>query len=126
MKRKNLLIIVSVFFASFLAFSCSNKNTDPTTTTTANKGIETYQGNWYMEGYPYEYIFMTINSDGSIDFRYMEGAPTINKSQITDKGNEVYEFLLIDSTVTITFTDNTHCNFNSKELPEPYKLVKIN
>lgn len=125
MKRKNLLIIVSVFFASFLAFSCSNKNTDPTTTTTANKGIETYQGNWGIEGYT-EQIFMIINSDGSIDFRYMEGAPTIDKSKITDKGNEVYEFLLVDSTVTITFTDNNHCSFSQKELPEPYKLVKIN
>ena len=126
MKRKNLLIIVSVFFASFLAFSCSNNNTDPTTTTTTtNKGIETYQGNWAIEGYT-EQIFMTINSDGSIAFYYSLGAPTINKSQITDKGNEVYEFLLVDSTVTITFTDNNHCSFSQKELPEPYKLVKIN
>ena len=54
MKNKILSIISGLILISIFAVSCGEKKgTDPTndtTTTTPNKGIQTYQGNWQVEG----------------------------------------------------------------------------
>ena len=116
MTKKILLIISAVILVSFLIIGCSNN------TTTPNKGIETYQGNWQPKdtSNPYGGTF-TINADGSIN---MGGSETIQKGQITDKGNEVYEFSVQGYTVTLTFKDASNCIMNQGGMD--IEMIKVN
>lgn len=103
----SLLILISIF-----AVSCSDKKgTDPTTT--PNKGIQTYHGNWKVEGKdintPPNTVSGTINisSDGTITGNVQgiigEGQ-SITKDKITDKGNETYEINMSEHGMIYEFT----------------------
>ena len=120
MTKKILSIAAAIILASLLMIGCSNKTTDPT----PNKGIETYQGNWQPKdtSKPYGSTF-TINSDGSINMHDSEGA-TIQKNQITDKGNEVYEFSIQGYTITLTFKDVSNCIMNQGGMD--IEMIKVN
>ena len=111
MKKRILSIISGLILISLFAVSCSEKGTDPTTT--PNKGIQTYQGNWKVEGKdintPPNTISgtMTIASDGTITGNVpplvSEGQP-ITKDKITDKGNETYEINMSEYNMIYEFT----------------------
>ena len=112
MKKRILSIISLLILISLFAVSCSDKKgTDPTTT--PNKGIQTYQGNWKVEGKdintPPNTISgtITITSDGTITGNVpplvSEGQP-ITKDKITDKGNETYEINMSEYNMIYEFT----------------------
>ena len=111
MKKRILSIISLLILISLFAVSCSEKGTDPTNT--PNKGIQTYQGNWKVEGKdintPPNTISgtMTIASDGTITGNVPplvnEGQP-ITKDKITDKGNETYEINMSEYSMIYEFT----------------------
>ena len=110
MKKRILSIISGLILISLFAVSCSDKKgTDPTTT--PNKGIQTYQGDWKIEGKDINGQTMsgTINiaSDGTITGNVpplvSEGQPII-KDKITDKGNEVYEINMSEYSMIYEFT----------------------
>ena len=115
MKKRILSIISGLILISLFAVSCSDKKgTDPTNTpSTPNKGIQTYQGNWKVEGKdintPPNTISgtITITSDGTITGNVYplvsEGQP-ITKDKITDKGNEVYEINMSEYSMIYEFT----------------------
>lgn len=96
MKNKILSIISGLILISIFAVSCSEKGTDPTNT--PNKGIQTYQGDWQVEGKGVNQSSisgtMTIASDGTITgnvpYLVSDGQP-ITKDKITDRGNETNE-----------------------------------
>ncbi|OEJ13912.1 hypothetical protein BFL38_04010 [Brachyspira hampsonii] len=106
----SLLILISLF-----AVSCGEKKgTDPTndtTSTTPNKGIQTYQGDWKVEGKDANQSSisgtMTIASDGTITGNVQgiigEGQ-SITKDKITDKGNETYEINMSEYSMIYEFT----------------------
>ena len=105
MKKRILSIISGLILISLFAVSCSDKKgTDPTTTpTTPNKGIQTYQGNWQVEGKDVngQTVSGTINisSDGTItgNVQYViQEGQSITKDKITDKGNETYEITMME------------------------------
>ena len=102
MKKRILSIISGLILISLFAVSCSDKKgTDPTTT--PNKGIQTYQGDWKVDGKDDAQNTIsgtiTITSDGTITGNVYplvsEGQP-ITKDKITDKGNEVYEIIMYE------------------------------
>ena len=107
MKSRILSVISLLILISIFALSCSKKGTDPTT----NKGIQTYEGNWKVEGKDVNQspINGTINiaSDGTITGNVpplvSEGQP-ITKDKITDKGNEVYEINMSEYSMIYEFT----------------------
>ena len=111
MKKRILSIISGLILISLFAVSCSEKGTDPTNT--PNKGIQTYQGNWKVEGKdintPPNTISgtITITSDGTITGNVpplvSEGQP-ITKDKITDKGNETYEINMSEYNMIYEFT----------------------
>ncbi|WP_300742962.1 hypothetical protein [uncultured Brachyspira sp.] len=111
MKKRILSIISLLILISIFAVSCSEKGTDPTNT--PNKGIQTYQGNWKVEGKdintPPNTISgtITITSDGTITGNVpplvSEGQP-ITKDKITDKGNETYEINMSEYNMIYEFT----------------------
>ena len=111
MKKRILSIISLLILISIFAVSCSEKGTDPTNT--PNKGIQTYQGNWKVEGKdintPPNTISgtMTIASDGTITgnvpYLVSDGQP-ITKDKITDKGNETYEINMSEYQMIYEFT----------------------
>ena len=112
MKKRILSIISLLILISLFAVSCSDKKgTDPTNT--PNKGIQTYQGNWKVEGKdintPPNTISgtITITSDGTITGNVpplvSEGQP-ITKDKITDKGNETYEINMSEYNMIYEFT----------------------
>lgn len=117
MKNKILSIISGLILISIFAVSCGEKKgTDPTndtTTTTPNKGIQTYQGNWKVEGKdintPPNTISgtITIVSDGTITgnvpYLVSDGQP-ITKDKITDRGNETYEINMSEHNMIYEFT----------------------
>ncbi|WP_297244645.1 hypothetical protein [uncultured Brachyspira sp.] len=123
MTKKILSIAAAVILVSFLMIGCGNKTTDPAKVS-PNKGIETYQGNWKPKdtSKPYGGTF-TINSDGSINMHDSEGT-TIQKNQITDKGNEVYEFSIQGYTITLTFKDVSNCIMNQGGMD--IEMIKVN
>lgn len=102
----SLLILISLF-----AISCGDKKgTDPTPPT-PNKGIQTYQGNWKVEGKDAsgQTVSGTINisSDGTITGNVQgiigEGQ-SITKDKITDRGNETYEINMSEYSMIYEFT----------------------
>ena len=110
MKNKILSIISGLILISIFAVSCGEKKgTDPTTT--PNKGIQTYQGNWKVEGKDYNQspISGTINIDangtitGNVPPIVNEDQP-ITKDKITDKGNETYEINMSEHGMIYEFT----------------------
>ena len=111
MKKRILSIISLLILISIFAVSCSEKGTDPTNT--PNKGIQTYQGNWKVEGKdintPPNTISgtITITSDGTITGNVPpivnEDQP-ITKDKITDKGNETYEINMSEHNMIYEFT----------------------
>lgn len=111
MKKRILSIISLLILISIFAVSCSEKGTDPTNT--PNKGIQTYQGNWKVEGKdintPPNTISgtITITSDGTITgnvpYLVSDGQP-ITKDKITDKGNETYEINMSEYNMIYEFT----------------------
>ncbi|MEI0701430.1 hypothetical protein [Brachyspira intermedia] len=113
MKKRILSIISGLILISLFAVSCSDKKgTDPTNTpSTPNKGIQTYQGNWKVDGQDVNQtpISGTINiaSDGTITGNVpplvSEGQP-ITKDKITDKGNETYEINMSEYSMIYEFT----------------------
>lgn len=102
MKNKILSIISLLILISIFAVSCGEKKgTDPTNT--PNKGIQTYQGNWKVEGKdintPPNTISgtITITSDGTITgnlYPLVSEDQPITKDKITEKGNETYEITM--------------------------------
>ena len=102
MKKRILSIISGLILISLFAVSCSDKKgTDPTTT--PNKGIQTYQGDWKIEGKDINGQTMsgTINIDanGTITgnaYGIIGPGDSITKDKITDKGNEVYEIIMYE------------------------------
>lgn len=102
----SLLILISLF-----AISCGEKKgTDPTPPT-PNKGIQTYQGNWKVEGKDASGQTvsgtMTIASDGTItgNVQYViQEGQSITKDKITDKGNETYEINMSEYSMIYEFT----------------------
>lgn len=113
MKKRILSIISGLILISLFAVSCSDKKgTDPTNTpSTPNKGIQTYQGNWKVEGKDVNQSpingTITITSDGTITGNVHplvnEGQP-ITKDKITDKGNETYEINMTEYSMIYEFT----------------------
>ncbi|MEI0478901.1 hypothetical protein [Brachyspira pulli] len=109
MKKRILSIISLLILISLFAVSCSEKGTDPTNT--PNKGIQTYQGNWKVEGKGVNQSSisgtMTIASDGTITgnvpYLVSDGQP-ITKDKITDKGNETYEINMSEYNMIYEFT----------------------
>ena len=109
MKNKILSIISGLILISIFAVSCSEKGTDPTNT--PNKGIQTYQGNWQVEGKDYNQSpisgTITITSDGTITgnvpYLVSDGQP-ITKDKITEKGNETYEINMSEHGMIYEFT----------------------
>ena len=109
MKKRILSIISLLILISIFAVSCSEKGTDPTNT--PNKGIQTYQGNWKVEGKGVNQSSisgtMTIASDGTITgnvpYLVSDGQP-ITKDKITDKGNETYEINMSEYNMIYEFT----------------------
>ena len=110
MKKRILSIISGLILISLFAVSCSNKKgTDPTTT--PNKGIQTYQGNWKVDGKDdaQNTISGTINIDangtitGNIQGLIDPSMP-ITKDKITDKGNETYEINMSEYSMIYEFT----------------------
>ncbi|MEI0699575.1 hypothetical protein R4K92_11685 [Brachyspira intermedia] len=110
MKKRILSIISGLILISLFAVSCSDKKgTDPTTT--PNKGIQTYQGDWKIEGKDINGQTMsgTINIDangtitGNVPPLVNEGQP-ITKDKITDKGNETYEINMSEYGMIYEFT----------------------
>ena len=109
MKKRILSIISLLILISIFAVSCSEKGTDPTNT--PNKGIQTYQGNWKVEGKVVNQSSisgtMTIASDGTITgnvpYLVSDGQP-ITKDKITDKGNETYEINMSEYNMIYEFT----------------------
>lgn len=122
MKKRILSIISLLILISLFAVSCSEKGTDPTNT--PNKGIQTYQGNWKVEGKdintPPNTISgtITITSDGTITGNVpplvSEGQP-ITKDKITDKGNETYEITIMEQD---GFKQVFECTFTSDKSAE--------
>ena len=113
MKKRILSIISGLILISLFAVSCSDKKgTDPTNTpSTPNKGIQTYQGNWKLDGKDVSGQTIsgtiTITSDGTITGNVPslvnEGQP-ITKDKITDKGNETYEINMSEYSMIYEFT----------------------
>ena len=110
MRKRILSIISGLILISLFAVSCSDKKgTDPTTT--PNKGIQTYQGNWQVDGQDVNQTpingTITITSDGTITGNVPplvnEGQP-ITKDKITDKGNETYEINMSEYSMIYEFT----------------------
>ena len=116
MKKRILSIISGLILISLFAVSCSDKKgTDPTTT--PNKGIQTYQGDWKIEGKDINGQTMsgTINIDanGTITgnaYGIIGPGDSITKDKITDKGNETYEINMSESEYNMiyefTFANN--------------------
>ena len=113
MKKRILSIISGLILISLFAVSCSDKKgTDPTNTpSTPNKGIQTYQGNWKVDGQDVNQtpISGTINiaSDGTITGNIqglIDPSMPITKDKITDKGNEVYEINMSEYSMIYEFT----------------------
>ncbi|WP_020005148.1 hypothetical protein [Brachyspira innocens] len=111
MKNKILSIISLLILISIFAVSCGDKKgTDPTPPT-PNKGIQTYQGNWKVEGKDAsgQTVSGTINisSDGTITGNVQgiigEGQ-SITKDKITDRGNETYEINMSEYSMIYEFT----------------------
>ena len=107
MKNKILSIISGLILISIFAVSCGEKKgTDPTndtTPTTPNKGIQTYQGDWKVDGKDdaQNTISGTINIDASGTITgniqgLIDPSMPITKDKITDKGNEVYEIIMYE------------------------------
>ena len=102
MKKRILSIISGLILISLFAVSCSDKKgTDPTTT--PNKGIQTYQGDWKVDGKDdaQNTISGTINIDASGTITgniqgLIDPSMPITKDKITDKGNEVYEIIMYE------------------------------
>ena len=109
MKKRILSIISGLILISLFAVSCSEKGTDPTNT--PNKGIQTYKGNWQVEGKDYNQspISGTINIDangtitGNLYPLVSEDQP-ITKDKITEKGNETYEINMSEHGMIYEFT----------------------
>lgn len=108
MKKRILSIISGLILISIFAVSCGEKKgTDPT----PNKGIETYQGDWQVEGKDVNQssISGTINIDangtitGNVQGIIGEGQ-SITKDKITDKGNETYEIDMSEYSMIYEFT----------------------
>lgn len=126
MKKRILSIISGLILISIFAVSCSEKKgTDPTndtTPTTPNKGIQTYQGNWQVEGKDYNQspISGTINIDangtitGNVQGIIGEGQ-SITKDKITDRGNETYEITMMEQD---GFKQVFECTFTSDKAAE--------
>ncbi|MEI0799354.1 hypothetical protein R4Q14_13675 [Brachyspira intermedia] len=116
MKKRILSIISGLILISLFAVSCSDKKgTDPTTT--PNKGIQTYQGDWKIEGKDINGQTMsgTINIDanGTITgnaYGIIGPGDSITKDKITDKGNETYEINMSEYNMNMiyefTFANN--------------------
>ena len=110
MKKRILSIISGLILISLFAVSCSDKKgTDPTTT--PNKGIQTYQGDWKIEGKDINGQTMsgTINIDanGTITgnaYGIIGPGDSITKDKITDKGNETYEINMSEYNMIYEFT----------------------
>ena len=110
MKKRILSIISGLILISLFAVSCSDKKgTDPTNT--PNKGIQTYQGNWKVEGKDVNQSpingTITITSDGTITGNLpplVSEVQPITKDKITDKGNEVYEINMSEYSMIYEFT----------------------
>ncbi|PPS21427.1 hypothetical protein [Brachyspira murdochii] len=122
MKNKILSIISLLILISLFAISCGDKKgTDPTPPT-PNKGIQTYQGNWKVEGKDAsgQTVSGTINisSDGTITGNVQgiigEGQ-SITKDKITDKGNETYEITMMEQD---GFKQVFECTFTSDKAAE--------
>ncbi|PCG20479.1 hypothetical protein [Brachyspira sp. G79] len=115
MKKRILSIISGLILISIFAVSCGEKKgTDPTndtTPTTPNKGIQTYQGDWQVEGKDAngQTVSGTINIDangtitGNLYPLVSEDQP-ITKDKITDKGNETYEINMSEYSMIYEFT----------------------
>ena len=109
MKKRILSIISLLILISIFAVSCSEKGTDPTNT--PNKGIQTYHGNWKLDGKDVSGQTIsgtiTITSDGTITGNVPsivnEDQP-ITKDKITDKGNETYEINMSEHNMIYEFT----------------------
>lgn len=109
MKKRILSIISLLILISLFAVSCSEKGTDPTNT--PNKGIQTYQGDWKLEGQDYNQapVSGTINIaangtiTGNVPYLVSDGQP-ITKDKITDKGNETYEINMSEHNMIYEFT----------------------
>ena len=126
MKKRILSIISGLILISLFAVSCSDKKgTDPTTT--PNKGIQTYHGNWKLDGKDVSGQTIsgtiTITSDGTITGNVYplvsEGQP-ITKDKITDKGNEVYEIIMYEQggfkqVFECTFTSDKSATWKIKQ-----------
>ena len=121
MKKRILSIISGLILISLFAVSCSDKKgTDPTTT--PNKGIQTYQGNWQIDGQDVNQTpingTITIASDGTITGNVQgiigEGQ-SITKDKITDKGNETYEITMMEQD---GFKQVFECTFTSDKAAE--------
>lgn len=120
MKKRILSIILGLILISIFAVSCSEKGTDPTNT--PNKGIQTYQGNWQIDGQDVNQTpingTITIASDGTITGNVpplvSEGQP-ITKDKITDKGNETYEITIMEQD---GFKQVFECTFTSDKSAE--------
>ena len=109
MKKRILSIISLLILISLFAVSCSEKGTDPTNT--PNKGIQTYQGNWKVDGQDVNQTpisgTITIASDGTITGNIqglIDPSMPITKDKITDKGNEVYEINMSEYSMIYEFT----------------------
>ena len=124
MKKRILSIISGLILISLFAVSCSDKKgTDPTNTpSTPNKGIQTYQGNWKVDGQDVNQTpisgTITIASDGTITGN-VEGiigeGQSITKDKITDKGNETYEITIMEQD---GFKQVFECTFTSDKSAE--------
>ena len=120
MKKRILSIISLLILISIFAVSCSEKGTDPTNT--PNKGIQTYQGDWKLEGQDYNQtpVSGTINIaangtiTGNVKNLIQEGQ-SITKDKITDKGNETYEITIMEQD---GFKQVFECTFTSDKSAE--------
>ena len=125
MKKRILSIISLLILISIFAVSCSEKGTDPTNT--PNKGIQTYQGDWKLEGQDYNQtpVSGTINIaangtiTGNVKNLIQEGQ-SITKDKITDKGNETYEITIMEQdglkqVFECTFTSDKSAEWKIKQ-----------
>ena len=126
MKKRILSIISLLILISLFAVSCSDKKgTDPTTT--PNKGIQTYQGNWKVDGQDVNQTpingTITIASDGTITVNIqglIDPSMPITKDKITEKGNETYEITIMEQdgvkqVFECTFTSDKSAEWKIKQ-----------
>ena len=116
MSKKYLSLVL--FLISALAVSCSNA--DKTGSNTSSKGLGYYAGTWLLTAQQINNdIILIISSDGSVSIVEAATGPADKSTDVTDKGNEIYDVKFVDQDpnpgtyiLTLKFNDDTSGTFS--------------